>query len=121
MTPEPPPAMHSRQTRVMIVSSDRVYQNVAGPSIRALEMARCLAAYCEVVLVAPGRATTTISNVQALPLHADNHAQIYQAASQVDVIIVQGFTLHFYPGFKSAGKILVVDLYDPFHLESLES
>ncbi|MGH2810315.1 MAG: glycosyltransferase family 4 protein, partial [Actinomycetota bacterium] len=37
-----------------------------------------------------------------------------------DVIVFQGFIMHNHPEIATCGKVLVADLYDPFHLENLE-
>jgi hypothetical protein len=37
-----------------------------------------------------------------------------------DVIVFQGFLLHEVPMLIGSSKVIVVDLYDPFHLEQLE-
>ena len=37
-----------------------------------------------------------------------------------DVIVFQGFLLHEVPMLLGSSKVIVVDLYDPFHLEQLE-
>jgi hypothetical protein len=35
-------------------------------------------------------------------------------------VIFQGFIMYFYPEIESFGIPLLVDIYDPFHLEGLE-
>ena len=41
-------------TRVLVMSGEPVGGAMAGPAIRALELARVLAAHCQVTLAAPG-------------------------------------------------------------------
>ena len=37
-----------------------------------------------------------------------------------DVIIMQGHALQYFPSLETTTKVLVVDVYDPMHLEQLE-
>lgn len=110
----------SRTTRVLILSSDPLYQNLAGPGIRAVEMARYLAQSCYVTLAAPDQADVTIPNVECVAFKRHDQEAVQHLASHAEVLIVQGFALFFYPALKALHKVLIVDLYDPFHLENLE-
>ncbi|HEX6289872.1 MAG TPA: glycosyltransferase [Herpetosiphonaceae bacterium] len=110
----------SRTTRVLILSSDPLYQNLAGPGIRAVEMARYLAQTCYVTLAAPEQAAVTIADVECVAFQRGDQEAVQHVASHAEVLIVQGFTLALYPALKALHKVLVVDLYDPFHLENLE-
>ncbi len=110
----------SRATRVLILSSDPLYDNLAGPGIRAVEMARHLAQSCFVRLAAPSQANLTLPNVECVAFQRGDEHTIKQLVNQADVVIIQGFTLRFYPSIRDYHKYLVFDLYDPFHLENLE-
>ncbi|HEY0735711.1 MAG TPA: glycosyltransferase [Herpetosiphonaceae bacterium] len=110
----------SRTTRVLILSSDPLYQNLAGPGIRAVEMARYLAQSCYVTLAAPDQADVAIPNVECVAFKRHDQEAVQHLASHAEVLIVQGFALFFYPALKALHKVLIVDLYDPFHLENLE-
>ncbi|WP_026370228.1 glycosyltransferase [Kallotenue papyrolyticum] len=109
-----------RTTRVLIISSDPLYENLAGPGIRAVEMARHLAPTCWVTLAAPEQARVTIPEVTCIAFRRYDQEMVQHLASQAEVVIVQGFTLSLYPCLQTLHKIVVVDLYDPFHLENLE-
>ncbi|MFL5802286.1 MAG: glycosyltransferase [Roseiflexaceae bacterium] len=106
--------------RVLILSVDPLYENLAGPGIRAVEMARYLADSCHVVLAAPERAELSIPNVTCVAFQRDDTEAIEHLAFQVEVVILQGFALKRYPFLKTLHRTLVVDLYDPFHLENLQ-
>jgi glycosyltransferase involved in cell wall biosynthesis len=43
-----------------------------------------------------------------------------RAVDWCDVLIVQGHLLHWHPVLRYNHKVVIVDLYDPFHLEVLE-
>ncbi len=109
-----------RTTNVLIISTDPLHAQLAGPGIRAVEMARYLSATCHVVLAAPERADVTIPDVRCIALPPGDNAMVQHLANGVEVVIVQGFTLSKYPALRESERIIVVDLYDPFHLENLE-
>lgn len=109
-----------RTTNVLIISTDPLHDKLAGPGIRAVEMARYLAQHCHVVLAAPERAELSLPDVQCIAFKRDDGETLRHLANDAQVIIVQGFTLRKYPLLLAAERILVVDLYDPFHLENLE-
>lgn len=111
----------ARAHRVLIISSDPIYDKLAGPGIRAVEMARALTAHCHVVLAAPQQADIEIDGVECVVLHRDDPVALERLLTEVEVVIVQGFALRHYPSIKSAQRMLVVDLYDPFHLENLHT
>lgn len=110
----------ARTTQVLVVSSDPLYENLAGPGIRAVEMARYLSGSCHVTLAAPDRAEVEIPDVACVRFQRHDQEALQVLASHAEVIIVQGMTLWHYPVLKSLNKILVIDLYDPFHLENLQ-
>jgi hypothetical protein len=83
-------------------------------------MARYLTQSCYVTLAAPQRADVSIPGVECVAFGRDEQDVIYHLASQAEVIILQGFTLYRFPQIKTLNKILVIDLYDPFHLENLQ-
>ncbi len=107
-------------TNVLIVSTDPLHDQLAGPGIRAVEMARYLSQTCHVVLAAPERAEIAIPDVRCIAFPRDDPAMLQHLANGVEVVIVQGYTLSKYPALHETERIIVVDLYDPFHLETLE-
>lgn len=110
----------SRMHRILIISTDPLYENLTGIGLRALEMARCLGQYCYVTLAAPERADISVPDVQCVAFQRDDQVTVRQLASESEVIIFQGYSLLRYPGIGELNKILVADLYDPYYLEGLE-
>ena len=110
----------TRTTRIVIISSDPLYNNLAGVGIRAVEMARHLANSCHVTLVAPEQADIDIPHVTCIVFKRDDPATLYRICEYAEVVLVHGYTLYHYPTLKTLNKILIVDIYDPFHLENLE-
>ncbi|XSG73018.1 glycosyltransferase [Herpetosiphon llansteffanensis] len=107
-------------TNVLIVSIDPLQAALAGPAIRSVQIAKQLSQHCKVVLAAPDRADLTIANVQTIAFPSNDGTSLGELALNAEVIIVQGYSLQKYPQLLNAERILVVDLYDPFHFEALE-
>lgn len=104
-------------SRVLIVCGDRVGKSMAGPAIRCWEMARVLAqAGHEVRLTVPA-----LSDLQSdrFALRVASERSMVEEEQWADVIVVQGFVLNHYPVLAWTRKHLVVDLYDPFPIETL--
>lgn len=111
----------TRQTRVLIVSTEPLYGSLAGPGIRTVQMARYLAPHCHVTLAAPRQADVVIPGVaRTVMFQHEDHDVLKQLAQEAEVIILQGFTLYHHAYLATMGKMLVVDMYDPYHLECLE-
>ncbi|MCW2544070.1 MAG: glycosyltransferase family 4 protein, partial [Frankiales bacterium] len=91
---------------------------MAGPAIRAWQFASALAPHNDVELVTsaactpPAEAPFPVRHVEA------NHVK--ELLARTDVWVVQGSILLDFPAIESSEAIVVVDLYDPYHLENLE-
>lgn len=106
-------------TRVLVVSGDRVGQSMAGPAIRCWEMCRLLAANGhEVHLATPAASDREPDRFE---LVTSSQQTLYRESAWADVLVVQGVVTAVYPFLLNSGKHLVVDLYDPYNLEILES
>ena len=104
------------RTRIAVATADALGPQMAGPAIRAWEIATALSADHEVRLV-------TTSQCRLSSPHFAVHALASpQATAELvawsDVLLLQGSVLD--PGLEAPGTVVVVDLYDPFHLEQLE-
>jgi GT2 family glycosyltransferase/glycosyltransferase involved in cell wall biosynthesis len=106
--------------RILVLTGDPIAEQMAGPGIRAWNIADVLSAEHEVRLIttnpvcAPPDAAFTVDRA--------NRLQLARHADWADVIVLQGHTLELVPGLKkrSSSKIVVCDIYDPMHLELLE-
>lgn len=103
---------------VLIVSLDRFGPHMAGPAIRAWEMATHLSDIYPVRLLVQSAGEL---DHKRFGLAALSRSSIKDALKWCDVVVFQGHALHLYPEIVSSGKAVVADLYDPFHLESLET
>jgi glycosyltransferase involved in cell wall biosynthesis len=103
--------------RVLIVSGDVVDEQMAGPAIRCWEMARTLGREFPTTLAVPNQ---TALRGSGFDLVMYNDEILQRLAAQADLAVVFGFLLVLHPFLKDADTPLVVDLYDPFHLENLQ-
>lgn len=104
--------------RVLIVCSDRVGQSMAGPAIRCWEMARVLArAGNQVHLTVPAPSD---KESEDFAIRVATEESMAGEERWAEVIVVQGLVLTRYPVLGWTQKRLVVDLYDPFPIETLE-
>ena len=103
--------------RILVVTGEPLLDRMAGPAIRAWEIARALAPEHEVRLASTGGAKITHPDFEVL---AAGGPALHELTDWADVIIFQGFLLEAAPWLRGSSKILVADVYDPFHLEQLE-
>jgi glycosyltransferase involved in cell wall biosynthesis len=92
---------------------------MAGPGIRAWEIARSLADEFPVVLAAPAVNGDDAPGFRVVAYARNRRAALSSVVRDARLVVVQGTVLAFSPWIADANVPLVVDLYDPFHLESL--
>lgn len=104
--------------KILIITGDPIGEKMAGPAIRAWNFASHLSHKNLVRLV-------TTNSLEQIPskfeLATINKANVKAHEQWSDLIIFQGHALVVFPELASTNKILVADLYDPFHLEQLAS
>lgn len=105
---------------VLLLSPDIVGPRMAGPGIRYWNFARTLAARgFQVTLATPNDYTAPPeAGFQCVQTAATT---LQQMLPQVQAVVIQGLALLHYPFLADSGVPLVVDIYDPFILENLES
>ena len=102
--------------RILVINDDRIAPKMAGPVIRALHIAAELAREHEVRLVSTRGCEISRPDIDCRHvLYKDLRHQVHWA----DVVIFQGYVMHKAPWLAQSPKALVVDLYDPMHLEQL--
>lgn len=101
--------------KVLIITGDTLGKSMAGPAIRAFEIAKKITPFAEVRLVSTVGAELTSTDFEII---FSKRNQLKKHVTWSDLIIIQGTT--FEPWMAKRGKILVADLYDPIHLEYLE-
>jgi GT2 family glycosyltransferase/glycosyltransferase involved in cell wall biosynthesis len=103
--------------RILVVTGDNLTPRMAGPAIRAWQISLALSREHDVQLV---------STVGCELRHADfatgtvDPARMVELEAWCDIVVFQGYIMHEYPVIAASKKIIVVDIYDPFHLEQLE-
>jgi GT2 family glycosyltransferase len=103
--------------RVLVITADTLADQMAGPAIRAFHIADVLSADHDVRLVSTTHCSLREQRFDAAHVRID---ALFGVVDWAEIIIFQGFILHQAPWLADAGKILVVDVYDPMHLEQLE-
>jgi glycosyltransferase involved in cell wall biosynthesis len=105
-------------TKVVVATGDVLGAKLAGPAIRAWQIAEVLAAAGhEVALVTILECTATSDRFEVR--HVDD-ADLRALEAWCDTLVFQGSLMHEHPWLRDSVKPLVVDVYDPFHLELLE-
>jgi glycosyltransferase involved in cell wall biosynthesis len=105
------------RVRILVGTPDTLAPGMAGPAIRAWHIADELSRSHDVKLV-----TTSTSSLAAerFGVAAISGPEMPGLLSWCDVVVSQGWFLHQNPDVLCSDKVVVVDLYDPLHLEQLE-
>src|SRR4029079_6308864 len=92
----------------------------SGPGVRALEIARTLAATHEVTLATPFPPEIAEDRCTLATASFASPESLRALAERAGVLIVQGFTLSQFPFLAALQVPIVVDLYCPFTIEHLQ-
>jgi glycosyltransferase involved in cell wall biosynthesis len=111
------PGLTGGRRRVLVVTLDTIAERMAGPAIRAWEISRALAGEHDVRLVTFGRCSKEGEGFVARQIGAADFRHEVESSA---VVIIQGFVFNAFPWLQTCKQVLVVDLYDPFQLETLE-
>ncbi len=104
---------------MLVVTKDVLTPRMAGPAIRAWHIADTLAGDHDVHL-ATLSPLCTLSGQPFSASAADEHALV-ELEAWCEILVVQGFVLVQSPVLRASDKLMVVDLYDPLQLETLEA
>jgi hypothetical protein len=106
----------SRQ-RIAIITPDVLRPQMAGPAIRAWRMAIALSRAHDVQL-----ASTVHCELRhdSFPVSRVGDDGLHALEAWCDVLVFQGHVMHDFPWLRDSKKVLLVDIYDPIHLEVLE-
>lgn len=118
MTDSAPTGEPTETLRVLIVTPDTLGRKMGGPAIRAWEIARRLASRADVRLVSIQDASLTHDAFRVFKADGD---ELRGHVAWADVIIGQGEVFSLHSWLVETDAILIVDAYDPLHLEVLES
>ena len=109
----------AERRRIVIATGDVLRPQMAGPAIRAWQLALALSREHEVRLVTTQTQECELSHPDFVVERAAPD-DIVRLEEWCDVFIFQGFLMHQHPILRVSNKVIVVDVYDPFHLEQLE-
>ncbi len=110
--------------RIVVLTGDVLGARMAGPAIRALNIADQLAITHEVTV-----ATTAGGTVDAAVRDlgdgrfrtvAVTSRGLHAEVGPVDVVVLQGYVSHHAPWLMRGDQVVAVDLYHPLHLQQLE-
>lgn len=110
------PVTTSRR-RVLVVTLDTLGERMAGPAIRTWEIATALAPAHDVRVVTFGTCDRVAEGFAAAHITV---AGFEAAVAWAEIVVLQGYVMATFPWLRTADVVIVADLYDPFHLESLE-
>ena len=103
--------------RVVVATEEPLTEEMAGPAIRAWAVAVALSAEHDVELVT--LRDCTLSHPR-FPCRSVTEEELRALDRWCDVWVVGGLLLWMCRWLERSEKVLVVDVYDPFHLEQLE-
>jgi GT2 family glycosyltransferase/glycosyltransferase involved in cell wall biosynthesis len=110
--------MFSERRRIVVATGDTLEPAMAGPAIRAWQIASALSREHDVQLVTDNRCDGV--EHPDFPVRKVTPWELHQLVDWCDVLIFQGHIMHQHPSVGASDKVLVADIYDPFHLEQLE-
>jgi glycosyltransferase involved in cell wall biosynthesis len=103
--------------RILVATGDVVEPKMAGPAIRAWEIARALSKEHEVELVSTNRCN--LEHPDFGVRHVNGWA-FNAAIRRSDVVVFQGHLMTAHPELFRTDKVVIADIYDPYPLEVLE-
>ncbi|MBG6214154.1 GT2 family glycosyltransferase/glycosyltransferase involved in cell wall biosynthesis [Cryobacterium sp. CAN_C3] len=106
--------------RILVITGDSVGTKMAGPAIRAWNIAKLLSGEHDVRLLSMTKAESLDDSFEVGVISHHRPSSVMAHEHWADVIIVQGHALALFPALETSTKVLVVDVYDPLHLEQLE-
>lgn len=107
-------------SKVLILTPDVFKKRLAGPAIRAWEMAKEISGTNSVRLASVTKVPIEITHPHFELLNCYRSRHLRNQLKWADVVIVQGTITSQFSVILRKAKHLVVDLYDPMHLELLE-
>jgi glycosyltransferase involved in cell wall biosynthesis len=107
--------------RVLVVCAEPIGPQVAGPAIRALELARVLASSHEVTIAAPAPSETGDPRITLIEAGFADYDELSAAVAASDFVVAQSLPPRLLSKLPSLGTRLIADLYNPTVFEVLEA
>lgn len=105
---------------VLIITGDPIGAKLAGPAIRAWNMATELSSSNQVRLLSLTGVDEVEADFEITHVPAFDDSAFLPHHEWADVIVFQGHAMLVFNQLRDTQKIVVVDIYDPMHLEQLE-
>ncbi len=111
----------ARPTRVVVITGDPIGRKMAGPAIRAWNIAAELSKRSAVALVTTTNLEPGLEAPFGLHRVRPGDDSAFNALEEwCDVILFQGHAMASFERLQTSTKVVIVDIYDPMHLEQLE-
>ncbi len=107
--------------RVLVVCAEPIGPQVAGPAIRALELARVLASAHKVTIAAPAPSQTGDPLISLIEAGFADYDELSAAVAASDFVVAQSLPPRLLSKLPSLGTRLIADLYNPTVFEVLEA
>jgi len=108
-------------TTVLVITGDPLGDKLSGPGIRAWHMAKALSDSHEVTLMTLTElGTVDHTGFDVAQVSPGDEKAFAKWEAWADVIVFQGHALDLFDTLRRSTKRLVVDVYDPMHIEQLE-
>jgi hypothetical protein len=105
----------------LVVSDEPVGGSMAGPAIRALELARVLAGHCRVTLAAPAPSRLEDGRIELLEATSKDFDVLLAALHANDIVVAQRLPAQLLRYVQKLPIRYVADLYNPTMIELLEA
>jgi len=103
--------------KILIISSEVLSKEMAGPAIRVWNFAKVLSEHMDVTLAVPNKADLPEQDFKLVQFFDDG--QLKGLIKDNDIILCGGMTFAKYQSIKTCGKYLIIDIYDPYNLATL--
>ncbi|MCL5070952.1 MAG: glycosyltransferase family 2 protein [Actinobacteria bacterium] len=103
---------------LLIISDEVVASEMAGPAIRVWNFAKILSKYMNVILAIPNEPDFPSMEFEIIRYTDD--LSIADLASRSDIVLFGGATFSKFKSLKKIDKYLILDIYDPYNLATLE-
>jgi GT2 family glycosyltransferase/glycosyltransferase involved in cell wall biosynthesis len=110
-------AAFGTRRRIAVATEEPLTRAMAGPAIRAWAMAEALSLEHEVELVTLRECTLSHPRVRCRSVTQE---ELRSVERWCDVLVFGGLLMWACPWLVMSHKVLVIDVYDPFHLAQLE-
>ena len=107
--------------RVLVVCAEPIGPQVAGPAIRAIEIARVLASAHDVTVTAPAPSGIHDPRIKLIEAGFSDYDALAAAVAAADVVVAQSLPPRLLSKLPSVGTTLIADLYNPTVFEVLEA